>query len=134
MLQILLEVPDEELFEGGLAAARSEKLSFSEYVQNLIRRNLNDDQQVEDPPVTTPPETIEQILAQAVNSARNLSSGTDFLLANLFTASRDRWTWPSLSIGDRKQLGKLFRKAMEESGVAVWVRRRSDNHAVYRRT
>jgi hypothetical protein len=132
-MQITLDFADEKLVRDGIAAADRDNLTFANYVQNLIRTNLTEDPD-EDAPVTTTPETLDQIVAQAVNSARNREPGTEFLLVDLFTASRDRWTWPSLSKGDRQQLGKAFRKAVEGSGVAVWVRRRSDNHAVYRRT
>lgn len=39
--------------------------------------------------------------------------------------------WNRLSGGDRKSLGRSFRKEVERLGIAVWLRRNSANKAIY---
>lgn len=39
--------------------------------------------------------------------------------------------WNRLGGGDRKSLGRSFRKEVERLGIAVWLRRNSANKAIY---
>lgn len=73
------------------------------------------------------PMTVWQATVIALEKAREMPTGVEFLLADVLPST----LWDQMAPGDRKMIGKKFRQQLEKDGVARFVRRRSDNHAVY---
>ena len=105
-----------------LAADREEPIDrvFSALLEDIVKR-MDEALHTVD---------LDPVVAEAVVAARNIAAMSEF---TLFDVCERNW-WLASSPGDRKQLGKVFRRAVETAGVATWLRRRSDNHAVYRRS
>jgi hypothetical protein len=127
-MQLIIDLPEAQL-ASALGAAFDRKMAFSDFVLDAIAKALPDDDG-EDGPITVSTDILDELVTLSVEKARLVPSGEEFLLFDVCP----RNSWLALSSGDRKQLGKRFRKAVEGGGLAVWVRRRSDNHAIYRRT
>lgn len=74
---------------------------------------------------------VEALLASAVKLATARQKDSKFMLVDLFE-DKD---WDALSGGERKSLGKGFRKTVEGMipPVAKYVGRTSSNKAVYKR-
>jgi hypothetical protein len=122
-ISVELKIDDSEL--GPLSqAARELDLTVDEYVLVAVREKLS---------VSTDPATDTEMLdyvGQAVEAAQQRRSGEQFTLGEL-CGDLDWWT--SINPGDRKKLGKIFKARLAEEKVATFLRRRSDNHAVYQR-
>jgi hypothetical protein len=73
----------------------------------------------------------ETVLAQALERARAKEKGARFTVPELF--SRDEWRF--IAAGDRKTLGKLFRREAEagKAPIARHVGRNEMNQAIYSR-
>ena len=73
----------------------------------------------------------ETALAQALDRARAKEKGAEFTVRDLF--SRDEWL--HVATGDRKTLGKLFRREAEagKSPIVQHVGRNEMNQAIYNR-
>jgi hypothetical protein len=73
---------------------------------------------------------VAALVGSATAAIKALPVKTEFTLEDV--ASED---WAHLTGGQRKSLGKAFRKAVETSDpqIAIWDRRTSANKAVYRR-
>lgn len=74
-----------------------------------------------------PMELLSIIVVKAVNNAKQLPSKAEFSLDDVCTTE----DWRTLSVGERKSMGKSFRKSVEGSGIAKWDRRNSANKAIY---
>lgn len=68
-------------------------------------------------------------LVLATEAAEALPTGAEFELSSLIPAGK----WNLIAPGARKTLGKKFRQTVEDRGIAKFLMRRSDNHAMYRK-
>lgn len=69
----------------------------------------------------------EEVVKLALGKVRELPANQEFTLDDVI----DQATWHKMSTGDRKSLGKGFRKQAEASGLAKWADRNSSNKAIY---
>lgn len=67
----------------------------------------------------------DSLLAELVKATESLPSGVQFVLSEIYS------DWNKIDANLKRVLGKKYRHSVESSGLAQWVRRRSDNHAVY---
>ena len=74
---------------------------------------------------------VEALIAHAIAQVETKEPQSEFMLVDLCTGD----DWEALSGGERKSLGKGFRKAVESQipPIAQYVRRTSSNKAVYKR-
>ena len=74
---------------------------------------------------------VDDVIASAVDRVRTKEVGSEFMLIDMCTDG----DWEALSGGERKSLGKGFRKAVEgtETPIAKYVRRTSSNKTVCER-
>ncbi|KVV49710.1 hypothetical protein WK90_01620 [Burkholderia cepacia] len=121
MLKIEANLPDD-LAAALLTAAANEEMSIEEFAIHVFREHLK----VSSP---APADIFMSALVMAIEVAGYQPHGKEFVLADLIEPT----TWSLLEPGQRKQIGKKFRQKVEKDGVAKFVRRRSDNHAVYAR-
>lgn len=73
--------------------------------------------------------SIKDVLEESIRGVQRLTDGVMFLLDDVSDDYRD-----VLTVTDRQQLGKQFRKAMENAKLAAFVQRNEQNQAIYRRT
>ncbi|SER53239.1 MULTISPECIES: DUF1413 domain-containing protein [Pseudomonas] len=73
---------------------------------------------------------VETTLHEAIQGLDKIPSGEEFFLEDVL----DSQAWSAMSNGERKSLGRRFRKAVESKGLAEWQRRNYANKAVYKRT
>lgn len=76
-----------------------------------------------------PADVLWEATAMSRECATFKKRGEQFLLEDVVEPT----TWSLLSPGQRKQLGKKFRQMVESEGIAKFVGRRPDRHAVYER-
>lgn len=122
MLSLSLMLPNE-VAEGLLALAKTSSMPIDETALELIRKGLAIE-------TNAPPTALWEAVVMSCERVANVEPGTEFLLADVV----DPKVWEKLAPGDRKQVGKKFRQQIEKNGTGKFVRRRSDNHAIYVRT
>jgi hypothetical protein len=117
---------DEQLLSDAMRECIKQKIGFETFVANALRLFLNEPQQVAQASVD--PSTI---LKTALVAARKLPSKKEFHLEDIIVAS----DWDRLTVGQRKILGKNFRKAVEISVplFAEHTGRTNTNKAIYKR-
>jgi len=72
--------------------------------------------------------SLEKILDDALTAAHKIPPGERFLLKDLCGNS-----WATITTGERKIFGKLFRKSVETLLIAELVEKTSSNQAIYKR-
>lgn len=70
---------------------------------------------------------LSRVLRASVEQARHLATGKEFHLDEVCPVG----DWKTLSPGERKSLGKLFRKALVDEAIASFAGRTSTNKAIY---
>jgi hypothetical protein len=117
---VTLDIKDEVL-----AALLERSSSTSSTVEELLNTLLAS---ALDQPMT---ETVDhqQVIKLALTKVQRLPAGQEFTLDDVI----DQDAWQIMSTGDRKSLGKAFRKQAEASGLAAWSYRNSSNKAIYTR-
>ncbi|KKN97477.1 hypothetical protein LCGC14_0155960 [marine sediment metagenome] len=70
---------------------------------------------------------VDNVLVAAVEGISLIESGKQFSLDDVI----DQESWDGMTGGERKSLGKRFRKLVESQGIANWVDRTSGNKAIY---
>ncbi|KTB69972.1 MULTISPECIES: DUF1413 domain-containing protein [Pseudomonas] len=82
-------------------------------------------QELDDPDLES--KSLNAFLQEAIRGAGAIEKMTEFSFDDVL----GREDWNRLSGGDRKSLGRSFRKEVERLGIAVWLRRNSANKAIY---
>lgn len=109
----------DDLLASIISRAQEAGVSAENTIDDLLREAL------EQPlPEST---LVESLLAEAIERTQSVGAGSEFSLDNLL----DFDAWSSMSGGERKSLGRRFRKQVEGEGIAVWLRRNSGNKAIY---
>jgi hypothetical protein len=125
MTKLIIEI-DDSLLSKALMESQEQEVSLDTFINEALTAALAE-------PIAQPRKTvsIDTILQNAVEQAKSLKVGTKFLLADICSFE----DWESLSSGERKSLGKGFRKTVEgsEPQIAEHVGRTSGNKAIYRR-
>ena len=126
MVKLFVEIEDA-LLSKALIDAQEQEVSLDTFISDAVNAALANPS----PSLVRPPVNVEHLISSAVERACAKASGSEFMLFDL-CAQED---WEGLSGGERKSLGKGFRKAVElmEPPVAVYLRRTSGNKAVYQR-
>lgn len=124
MTAIVLDLEDTILAKA-LQECLEHDYTLSEYITEAISSAL------EIPIIKKPSVNINELIETALIAAENKSIGTEFMLTDVCPSD----VWENLSGGDRKSLGKGFRKAAESQKPTkvVFDRRTTGNKAVYKR-
>ncbi|MCL1824916.1 MAG: single-stranded DNA-binding protein [Betaproteobacteria bacterium] len=126
MARLSVEI-DDALLSRVLIVSQQKKIRLDTFIRKALDEALTSSNPV---PVRKTL-NVEDLIARAVDSVRNKEAGSEFTLVDLFSDE----DWKTLSGGDRKNLGKGFRKAVEGLAppIAKRVRRTSSNKAVYKK-
>lgn len=73
---------------------------------------------------------VEGLLLAAIEGVAQIKSNAEFSLDDVIDAG----DWDLMTGGERKSLGRRFRKEAEGSGIAKWLRRNSGNKAIYQKS
>ena len=125
MAKLMIEI-DDSLLSKALIESEEQQVSLDIFINEALRATL-----IEPNPPARRSISIETMLRNAVEGVKARVIGTEFNLFDI-CAIED---WEALSSGERKSLGKNFRKAVEgaESPIAKYIGRTSSNKAIYRR-
>ena len=76
-----------------------------------------------------PPAKVEDLIAETLVRVNAIAAGKELFLPDVLTDT----AWQTLTSGERKGFGKMFRKVVERDAqpIAKQVRRASNNLAVY---
>lgn len=126
MAKLVLEI-DDALLSRALIDSQEQEISLDTFVSEALNSALAS-------PTPAPVQrvvNVNDVIASAVDRARAQALGSEFMLIELC----DNEDWEALSGGERKSLGKGFRKEVEGMNppIAEFVRRTSSNKAVYKR-
>lgn len=117
-MQVTLNIQDD-LLASLISRAQEAGGSVEGAIDELLREAL------EQPlPEST---LVDSLLSEAIEGIEPLVAGSEFSLDDVLDAD----AWNSMTGGERKSLGRRFRKQVEMSGVAKWLRRNSANKAIY---
>ena len=126
MAKLFVEI-DDALLSHVLIDSQEQEISLDTFISEALNAALASP----NPAPARKSVNVEDLIASAVGHASTKEIGAEFMLIDL-CANED---WEALSGGERKSLGKGFRKAVESLAppVAKYVRRTSSNKAVYKR-
>lgn len=126
MAKIFVEI-DDALLSQVLIESQEQEVSLDVFISDALSQSLASPNPV---PVRKAV-NISQLIAGAVNRVYAKQIGTEFMLIDLCVEE----DWEALSGGERKSLGKGFRKALEGMvpPIGQYLRRTSSNKAVYKR-
>ncbi len=119
---VIIEL-DEKVLAHTLEEATKLKFNLNEYIKNVLS---NTELKQIEPKIHL---DLDSIINQAIQNGEKKVSGDEF---NINDVCSDQ-IWEQLSNGERKRLGKLFRKEVESKRIALFVRRTSANKAIYKR-
>jgi hypothetical protein len=103
-----------------LPAAQAMGLSLEEFLDHAARAFLA---------AANPSATVDELLQVALTEAEAIEPGNHFSLDELLAPP----VWAALSTGDRKHLGKMFRKHIEEKYIGLYIARTTTGKALYSR-
>lgn len=126
MAEILVKIDDATLLRA-LTESQEQEVSIDVFICDALNNSLAEPSSLS----LRKPVNVEALIESAVEAACMKPSGVEFMLIDLVTNE----AWEALSGGERKSLGKGFRKAVEARvpAVAEFVRRTSSNKAVYKK-
>lgn len=126
MAKLLLDIEDA-LLAKVLAESQEQEISLETFIHEALGNVLAG----ETPTPVRKSVNVEALIAHAISQVELKAPQSEFMLVDLCTEE----DWEALSGGERKSLGKGFRKAVESQSppIAAYVRRTSSNKAVYKR-
>lgn len=126
MAKLFVEI-DDALLSRILIDSQEQEIGLDTFISEALNAALASPNPVPARKVVN----VDDLIASAVDRVHTKEIGSEFMLIDL-CANED---WEALSGGERKSLGKGFRKAVEgmTPSIAEYVRRTSSNKAVYRR-
>lgn len=126
MAKLFVEI-DDALLSRVLIDSQEQEISLDTFISEALNAALASP----NPVPARKAVNVDDLIASAVDRVRAKEIGSEFMLIDLCTDE----DWEALSGGERKSLGKGFRKAVEgiEPPIAKYVRRTSSNKAVYKR-
>ena len=128
MATLFLNV-DDSLLSRALLNSQEQGISLEAWVHEALKAaSLS---QAPDAPHKTV--NVDSLISRLLEKARAVNIKGEFTLNELCDDS----DWNTLTSGERKSLGKAFRKALEDTHshppIARFVRRNSANKAIYQR-
>lgn len=117
-MQVTFDIQDD-LLAALLAKAQEANLQANGCLEEILREALNQ-------PVAVST-AVEVALQAAMSGATALCTGSEFSLDEVLPDGQ----WAAMSAGERKSLGRRFRKEAESQRIAEWLRRNSANKAIY---
>ena len=114
---------DERVLTGILIQATELNINLNTHIENVLNSTML--QPIE--PKT--PLILDSIINQAIQNAEKKVSGDEFHINDVCSDQ----VWEQLSSGERKRLGRLFRKEVESKKIAKFLRRTTGNKAIYER-
>jgi plasmid stability protein len=115
---ISIQIKDDLL--RALLIHAGQKGSTAEAAIDDILRDALDDPDLEN-------KSLGAFLDEAIRGVDAIENMAEFSFDDVLGSEN----WNRLSGGDRKSLGRSFRKEVERLGIAVWLRRNSANKAIY---
>jgi hypothetical protein len=128
MATIFIEI-GESLLLGALLSSQGRGITLDIFIDEALNAALVP---ASSNPMSAQKETtVDDMIASALDCVRSKEVGSEFMLEDLCPDD----DWQTLSTGNRKSLGKKFRKAVVEmkEPIAEYVRRTSSNKAVYKK-
>ena len=121
MAQILINI-DDNLLSLLLGQCNGQGSSLEQHVNILLRSALSSLEEYQE-------KDFEDIFQNILDRVQNLEQGTKFTLTDICIEN----DWKSLGSGERKTLGKKFRKVVENNDpqLAVVFERDTNNKSVY---
>lgn len=125
MSQLLIELSDE-LLAKALVESQEQQIELNMFIHEALLHYLGEENLPKRVSIG-----IETIIANAVTKVKDFQVGDEFMLHDICTET----DWNSLGSGERKKLGRIFRKTVEDNAppIANWIRRTSGNKAVYKK-
>jgi hypothetical protein len=126
MTKLIIEI-DDALLSKALTESQEQQVSLDTFINEALATTLAEPIS----PIVRKNIGIDTILQSAVEQSKSLVPETEFLLVDICSVE----DWNYLSSGERKSLGKDFRKAVEgaEPQIARHVGRTTSNKAIYKR-
>ena len=121
-VNVMIEL-DERVLTGILIQATELNINLNTHIENVLNSTML--QPIE--PKT--PLILDSIINQAIQNAEKKVSGDEFHINDVCSDQ----VWEQLSSGERKRLGRLFRKEIESKKIAKFLRRTTGNKAIYER-
>lgn len=123
MTSVILNFP-ENLLTKMLGESQSRGVTLETFILEAMARSVATPDTCEMKAVS-----IEVILDKALKEAQKLPVGESFFVKDLCSQA----DWACLGAGERKVLGKYFRKKAENMAkpIAKWIGRTSSNQAIY---
>ena len=121
-VNVMIEL-DERVLAGILIQATELNINLNKYIESILNSTMLK-------PIE--PKTLldlDLLVNQAIQNAEKKVSGDEFHINDVCSDQ----IWGQLSSGERKRLGRLFRKEVESKKIAKFLRRTSTNKAIYER-
>lgn len=109
----------EDLLLALLTQARKNGSTVEAAIDDILREAL-DDPDLEN-------QSLGAFLHEAIRGVETIEKDAEFSFDDVLGDAN----WNRLSGGERKSLGRSFRKEVERLGIAAWLRRNSANKAIY---
>jgi hypothetical protein len=124
MTKIIVEFDDAQLLRA-LMESGAQRISLDSFISQALDAALENP----NPVSQEPPVNVDDLIASALDRVHAIERGKEFFLSDVCADA----AWQTLTGGERKSLGKMFRKAVEcnTPPLAKYVRRASNNTAVY---
>jgi hypothetical protein len=119
---VMIEL-DERVLAGILIQATELNINLNKYIESILNSTMLK------PIEPKTPLILDSIINQAIQNAGEKVSGDEFHINDVCSDQ----VWEQLSSGERKRLGRLFRKEIESKKIAKFLRRTTGNKAIYER-
>ncbi|VVP47465.1 hypothetical protein PS850_05227 [Pseudomonas fluorescens] len=117
---VTIQIQDD-LLSTLLTQAQEVGSSVESFIEETLREAL--DQPVAENTL------VEGLLILAIQGVAKIKAKAEFSLDDVLGEG----DWNLMTGGERKSLGRRFRKEAEGSGIAKWLRRNSGNKAIYQK-
>ena len=121
-VNVMIEL-DERVLTGILIQAKEFNINLNTHIENVLNSAMLK------PIEPKTPLILDSIINQAIQNAGKKVSGDEFHINDVCSDQ----VWEQLSSGERKRLGRMFRKEVESKKIATFLRRTTGNKAIYER-
>ncbi len=123
-MKMIVDIDDSILLRA-LTQSENQKRSLATFIAQALEAALG----CPNPVSPRPPAKVEDLIAETLVRVNAIAAGKELFLPDVLTDT----AWQTLTSGERKGFGKMFRKVVERDAqpIAKQVRRASNNLAVY---